>query len=146
MATLVSNWSKDPSRKSGCILIDDLRAVLSVGYNGFPREVEDRVENVPQRFTRPDKYKWTEHAERNAIYNASRRGIPLSPATAYINWFPCADCTRALIQSGIERVVCGAEPDFNDPTYGRDFLISSQMMIEANIKIECLPVACPKQV
>lgn len=75
---------------------------------------------------------WFEHAERNAIYNAARMGISLNNTTAYVSWFPCTDCARALVQSGIKRIVC-KEPDWNFDRF--DFKTSRQIFIEAGVEI-----------
>jgi dCMP deaminase len=73
-----------------------------MGYNGFPRGVDD---NVKQRNERPAKYAYTEHGERNAIYNAARHGTATLGSTMYTQGVPCADCSRAVIQAGVSRVV-----------------------------------------
>ena len=70
----VSGWSKDINRKVGAVVVDEDKIVLSMGYNGFPRGCDDDIES---RFERPTKYLYTEHAERNAIYHASRHGVKL---------------------------------------------------------------------
>lgn len=101
MADLVASWSKDESTKCGAIIVDSEQSVVSIGYNGIPRMVED----LPERQIRPQKYLWFEHAERNAIYNAARHGVTLNGSTIYITALPCADCARAIIQSGIVRVI-----------------------------------------
>jgi dCMP deaminase len=71
--------------------------------------VESETEVDPERWSREGgvKYKWVEHAERNAVYNAARVGVSLKGCTAYLNWepIPCADCTRAFIQAGIIEIV-----------------------------------------
>lgn len=100
MAELIATWSKDTT-KVGCVIVGPDREVRSVGYNGFPRSVNETEEKI----TRPEKYLWAEHAERNAIYNAARVGIPLKGCTLYCSWTPCMDCGRAIIQSGISCVV-----------------------------------------
>jgi dCMP deaminase len=91
LAAHIGSWSKDQSAKTGCVIVGPDRLIRSVGYNGFVRGVDDEVDS---RHERPAKYSWTEHAERNAIYNAARIGISLAGATCYVNWFPCADCAR----------------------------------------------------
>jgi len=65
----------------------------------------DMVRGPNPRYERPAKYFFTEHAERNAIYNAARCGIPLKDCRIYIPWFPCHDCARGIIQSGINHVI-----------------------------------------
>ncbi len=124
-------FSKDPVCKVGAILLaPNSYQILSMGYNGLPRKIEE----TPERWERPLKYKYVEHAERNAIYNASRHGTPLEGAIAVITKFPCCDCARALIQSGITHIVTES-PDFNHPRWGEDFKISQEMFKEVNIEI-----------
>jgi dCMP deaminase len=131
LAEHVGSWSKDGGRKVGTVIVDKSLTLKAVGYNGFPRQVRDDIE---ERYVRPLKYKWTEHAERNAIYSAAKQGISIDGCVIYIPWFPCVECTRAIIQSGITRVVC-IQPDFNDPQWGDDFKIAISMLKEAKISI-----------
>jgi len=106
LAELISTWSKDPSTKVGCVIINPTsRAIVSTGYNGFPRDIMDEVIT---RWERPAKYGFIEHAERNAIYNAAWLGHQTAGCQAFINWDPdsiCTDCARALLQAGIVRIV-----------------------------------------
>lgn len=118
MAILASSKSKDNSTKVGCVIVSSDNAVLTTGFNGFPRGVVETSEwdaldipgkpKISDRWNkRPEKYQWVEHAERNAVYNAAREGIALKGARAYLNWAPepCADCARALIQAGIVEII-----------------------------------------
>lgn len=98
----IATWSKDTSTKVGAVITNRRNKILSVGYNGLPIGVNDEVE---ERHTRPVKYNYYEHAERNAIYSAAEEGISLKGGTMYCNYFPCADCARAIIQSGIKEVI-----------------------------------------
>lgn len=104
MCVFVSKKSKDRSTKLGAVIVGSNNEVLSIGYNGFPRGVDDSVEEFHER---PLKYSITEHAERNSIYNAARQGIKLDGATMYLPFYPtpCSDCARAVIQSGIKRII-----------------------------------------
>lgn len=96
----------------------------------FSRHVPDVLND---RWERPQKYKYVEHAERNAVYNAARMGIPLKGCTAYVTLAPCADCTRALIQSGIVEVYGPAFPEGAEyQDYGFEY--SKTMMHEGGIK------------
>jgi dCMP deaminase len=106
MAEFVATKSKDTSTKVGCVVVGPDNDVRAIGYNGFPRLVDDTVQ---ARLERPAKYLWTEHAERNAVYNAALTGTALKGCTAYMVWFPCAECARALIQSGIEYIKLSKE-------------------------------------
>lgn len=132
VAALVASWSKDRSTKVGAVIVGPSRDIRSVGYNGFPRGIDDEVE---VRHTRPIKYKWTEHAERNAIYNAAASNIPINGCTIYLTWYPCADCARAIIQSGIDTVVCAKAPDNSNPVFIEDFKVTAEMFDEAGITV-----------
>jgi len=98
---VICKKSKDRSVKIGAVIVGPDHEIRSTGYNGFPRGINDDVE---ERHCRPTKYLWSEHAERNAIYNAARMGTCLNDCEIYINWIPCNDCMRAIIQSGIKVV------------------------------------------
>jgi dCMP deaminase len=132
VAKLAASWSKDRSVGVGCVIASPDHAMLSSGFNGFPRGVND---NVEERHQRPAKYKFTEHAERNAIYNAARHGIKLEGATIYLPWYPCADCARAIVQSGIKTMVATA-PNLEDPRWGEDFKASVTILAEGNVTHE----------
>jgi len=104
MAELVAEKSKDPSTKVGVVVVGPDNEILSTGFNGFPRGVYERL---PYRWERPLKYLFVEHAERNAVHNAARIGVSLKGATMYFNFEPCPcnECAKAIIQSGIKRLV-----------------------------------------
>ena len=105
LAKSVSLKSKDPSTKYGAVIVSDTNAIVSTGYNSFPRNYPDDkilTGELAYRLLRPEKYYWVEHAERNSIFNASRHGIKLEGCSMYTNaGMPCVDCARAIIQSGI---------------------------------------------
>jgi dCMP deaminase len=135
MAELASTKSKDRSTKVGAVIVGTSNNVLSIGFNGFPRGVNDDVE---ARHERPLKYSLTEHAERNAIYNAARHGIRLEGATLYLNCggLPCDDCARAIIQSGIIKVVSMNKP-FNGAggIWEEKERVSAEMFKESGVKV-----------
>jgi dCMP deaminase len=134
IAKLVSTKSKDRSTKVGAVIVGPNKNIVSTGFNGFPRGVND---NGNERHERPAKYRWTEHAERNAIYNAARHGIVLEGASLYLNWepCPCSDCARAIIQSGIKEVI-GPNIPFGGvgSHWSEDAEVSKQMLAEAGVK------------
>lgn len=134
IAATVANWSKDRSRQVGCVIVSPQKDIKATGYNGFPRGVNDELE---ARHERPAKYLWTEHAERNAIYAAARLGTSLESCTIYIPWFPCMDCARAIVQSGIATIVAYM-PDMNDPKWGQDFITATELLKEANVEVRYL--------
>lgn len=191
MAMLVSEKSKDPSTKVGCVIVGPDNEIRSTGFNGFPRGVDEegmadhhipiavetdvaardyivrcrcsKVLRIPrqeyecmpdnvkafeqhehfkepefgliaERWERPAKYAWIEHAERNAVYNAARIGTALKGCKAYLNWEPrpCVDCCRGFIQAGIVEVI---GPDIQFPSSGKDwkFELSQTMMFESGV-------------
>ena len=102
LAKEISTWSKDPSRKIGCIAVRD-RKILATGYNGFPKGIEDLKVRYDDR---EQKYHFVVHAEMNTIYNAAENGISLKGSTLYIYGLPvCSECAKGIIQAGVERVV-----------------------------------------
>jgi dCMP deaminase len=104
LAEVIAERSKDRSTRVGCVIVGPDNEIRSTGYNGFPRGLDDKLES---RHERPEKYLWTEHAERNAIYNAARMGTALKGCRAYVSSsFVCMDCARGLVQSGITEVIC----------------------------------------
>jgi dCMP deaminase len=131
LALFVGQWSKDRSRKVGCVIVDAHNSVRSVGYNGFPRGIHD---DPPPRHERPAKYLWTEHAERNAIYQAARMGVGLQGTTMYLPWFPCMDCARAIVQAGITKLIA-YRPDISEPQWGDQFVTALELLREADIKL-----------
>ena len=97
----IAALSKDTT-KVGAIILDADHNILSVGFNGIPRGVDD---DVPARHERPEKYYWTSHAEENAIAQAARIGAKLLGSTILVSTLhPCAACTRMIIQAGIKKV------------------------------------------
>lgn len=138
MAGLVASWSKDPSTQVGAVVVGPKREVRAVGYNGFPRGVDD---TQVDRWVRPPdgpKYQFTEHAERNAVFNASFTGTTLDGCTIYVTHAPCADCARAIIQAGIKEVVFPeSEPGFA-VRWGKDNEVASIMFDEAQVRVRVI--------
>jgi dCMP deaminase len=101
LAIHISSWSKDTSTIVGAVIVNEDKCIVSVGFNGAPRGIPD---DDPEVYTRPTKYFYTEHAERNAIYNANRINTSTLGCTMFVTHQPCADCARAIIQAGIKEV------------------------------------------
>ena len=125
--------SKDPSTQLGAVIVGKHHEILSTGFNGFPRGVMDLDDRYQ---TRSIKYKYVEHAERNAIYNAARHGIALDGSTLYCKWFPCCDCARAIIQSGISRIVIGTPLSETPKRWLADFNVAKDLLQEAGVLCE----------
>ena len=103
VAQLSAYRSKDPSRKVGCCLVEEeSKRILSIGYNGFPRGCSDKDLPWGKRGEWLEtKYPYVVHAEANAILNSSSS---LKDTTAYVTLFPCNECAKLMIQAGIKKV------------------------------------------
>lgn len=130
IADAARSLSKDQSTKLGAVIVGPDREIRATGYNSFPRGIND---HDPSRQLRPAKYHYFEHAERNAIYNAGRVGIPLKGCVLYCEWPPCADCARAIIQVGIIEVVFRNHPPL--VRWGESVTAAMEMMREAGVTI-----------
>ena len=131
LAKHISDWSKDPSTKVGCVVVGEDREVRSTGFNGFPRGIEDTAARLNDR---SQKYPMICHAEENAIMHAARIGLSLKGCTAYVTWPPCTRCARSLIQAGVVEVVYPTKIEVPE-RWQKDFDMSTSMMKEAGIKI-----------
>lgn len=103
LAREIATWSKDPSTKVGAVAISqNNNIVLSQGYNGFPRGMDDDW----RLYIKSEKYEYIVHAELNMIYNAADNGVSLKGSSVYIYGLPCCHkCAIALAQSGVSNVV-----------------------------------------
>lgn len=132
LAAHIASWSNHRGRKFGAVIAGPDHEIRSTGYNGFPRNVNDALD---ERYQKPEKYLWSLCAERNAVCNAARVGTPVKGCTMYISGlFPCAECAKVIIQSGLVELVCG-EPDFEDKTYGQSFRVAVQMLKESGVVV-----------
>ena len=137
LAQVASTWSKDKSTQVGSVIVSPKKEILSMGYNGFPRGVDD---NVPERHERPTKYEFVVHAEANALLNAGRNGTRLDGGVLYVTMPPCARCAGFIVQSGIKEVIY-LEPEIQKQIPGwRDTLnISFTMFNESSVIYKSLP-------
>ena len=101
LARLVGSWSKDPSTQTGAVIVRPDLTICSVGYNGFPRSMDDTQILLSDR---EEKYSRIIHCEMNALLNAkeSVKGYTLYTST----FLTCDRCAVHMIQAGIKRVVC----------------------------------------
>ncbi len=102
IAMLSAMRSKDPNTQVGCCIVSSKNRIMSVGYNGFPNGVPDS-EFSWSREGEDNKYLYTAHSELNAILNY--RGGSLEGAKLYVTLFPCNECAKAIIQSGIRELI-----------------------------------------
>lgn len=132
-------FSKDDSSKVCAIILNkEDFTPRTWGYNGMPRGANDKL---PERWVRPEKYKWVEHAERNAIANAAKVGTPLEGTTIIVNMFPCLECARMIVQSGIKHVVAIA-PDMTkerDMRWADEYRRSEELFQECGVELHTFP-------
>ena len=131
LALHISNWSKDPSTKVGCVVVGADREIRSTGFNGFPRGIEDSLERLEDREM---KYPLICHAEENAIMHAARIGVSLKGCIAYVTWPPCNRCSRSLIQAGIKKIVIPSDVEIPE-RWSEEFNLSKSMLDEAGVQL-----------
>jgi dCMP deaminase len=124
--------SIDKDTHVGCVVVGPERNIQVKGHNTLPHGV---AADPPERLGRPDKYTWVEHAERNAIYDAARWGIPLEGCTMYVDLTPCVDCARGIIQAGLWEVVVSKErmQGYSSPTYREQHVLAASLLKEAGV-------------
>jgi dCMP deaminase len=133
LCTLLGSWSEDRSRQVGSIVVGPGNEIRATGYNGLPRKVSAHPETRHSR-REGEKYLWFEHAERNAIYNMARSGTTSTGCRMYVDSFPCADCSRAIIQTGIVELN-SFPPDMEDPTFARHYVAAETMLSESGVAV-----------
>ena len=127
----ISTWSKDPSTKVGALIISEDRNIISTGYNGFPRGIEDTEERLNNREL---KYKFILHAEMNCILNALYNGRSVKDCILFVHGLPpCSECTKSIIQAGIKKVITDSKATDN---WKESLKLSLEMLKEANVEIE----------
>lgn len=130
LAEHIATWSKDPSTKVGCVLVDTYdNAILATGYNGFPRCIADTPERLDNREV---KYKLTVHAEANAIAAAARSGRNVYNAHIYVTFPPCSQCAALLIQAGVTMVTYKPSPLTNS-RWDEDRKYATELLDEAEV-------------
>ena len=133
LAQHISTWSKDPSTQVGAVIVDPKNRIISTGYNGFPRGIDDREELY---FDRETKYRRIVHADMNALMFAN---ADVSGCTIY-TWpqLPCSRCTGPIIQSGIIRCVSVPMPAANADRWLEDIEVAKAMLNEARVQVSIL--------
>lgn len=129
VAELSALRSKDPSRQVGACIVKD-NVIVGTGYNGFPRGCSDKEFpwTKDSKEITETKYAYVVHAELNAILNSTR---DLDGATIYVTLFPCTECTKAIIQSGIKKVVYKSIPEKQ-----KEIEASKKMFKAAGVEVE----------
>jgi dCMP deaminase len=131
LAMEVAELSKDPRTKVGAVVIDARGAVRAVGYNGFPRGVEDDPGRYADRDT---KLLLVAHAEANAIANAAAVGTPLDGGGLVVTKYPCHECAKLVINAGIRQI--GAPAPGTDSAWLKSNDIARMMFSEAGVAVQ----------
>jgi len=128
VALLSAMRSKDPHTQVGACIVNERKRIVGIGYNGFPYGVEDDTFPWEKEGDWLDtKYPYVVHAEPNAILNST---VSLDNSTLYVTLFPCNDCAKLIIQSGIKELVY-LEDKYHDQD---SFAASRRMFDSAKIK------------
>ncbi len=124
VALLSAKRSKDPNTQVGACLVNEDKRIIGIGYNGFPRGCKD--DEFPwgrDGGVVDTKYAYVVHAEANAILNSNS---DLKGATLYVSLFPCNECAKLVIQSGVKHIIY-----MSDKYNGTDTDIASKRMLDA---------------
>ena len=130
VALLAAGRSKDPSTQVGACIVDEENRILSTGYNGCPQGCSD--DDFPwnrDEAKGETKYPFVVHAELNAILNAS--GKKLAGSRVYVALFPCNECAKAIIQSGIREVIYLSDKYHDTPST----VASRRMLCSAGVRL-----------
>ena len=125
VALLSSKRSKDPATQVGACIVNEDKKIIGIGYNGFPIGISDDEFPWGKNDSNPlnNKYPYVVHAEPNAILNSTSS---LKGSTLYVTLFPCNECTKLIIQSGIKHIVY-----LNNKYKDTDSIIASRKMLDA---------------
>ena len=127
VSLLAGMRSKDPNTQVGACIVKD-KKIVSTGYNGFPFGCSDDEYPWGREGSEYEtKYPYVVHAELNAILNA--RGVNLTGSSIYVSLFPCHECAKAIIQSGIKEIVYSSDKYNGTP----DNIASKRMLNDAGI-------------
>lgn len=129
MAKLISTWSKDPSTQVGAVIFDSRNRIVSMGYNGLPQDVLDQDLDNRER-----KYKTIIHAETNAIIFAKKDLEGCSIAT--YPFMPCSNCSSAIIQAQIKRVVYPRVTEEKASRWAESFAIAAEQFQSAGVVVK----------
>lgn len=124
--------SKDPNTQVGACIVNDRQQIIATGYNGLPRLLDD--DSYPWDWTGKfleTKYPYIVHAELNAILSAT---VKLENSVIYVSLFPCNECAKAIIQSGIQTIIY--EEDKYENTENN--IAAKRMLRDANVVLKKL--------
>jgi dCMP deaminase len=121
----------DDEKKGVSAVIVKNDNIISYGVNKLP----NGAKKTKSRCEPPLKGHWIQHAERNAIFKAAKDGVSVDGGEMYCSYFPCSDCARAIIESGIKKIY-SPRPDLSHHKWGEIWEISMKMLIECGVTFE----------
>ena len=133
VAKLSSMRSKDPNTQVGACIVNEKNRIVGIGYNGFPFGIDD--DDYPWESDGDflnTKYPYVVHAEPNAILNAT---VSLERTTLYVTLFPCHECAKLIIQSGIREIVY-VENKYQEASSVK---ASMRMLADAGVSMRQMP-------
>lgn len=137
IAQLSAMRSKDPNTQVGACIVDSNKKIVGVGYNGMPAGNDDLPWKRDSENSLENKYLYVVHAEANAILNSNQKD--LSNCILYVSLFPCNECAKLIIQSGIKEIYY-----LQDKYYDTDWEIASKRMLGASgVKYNHFVPSCP---
>lgn len=132
LCKIVSTRSKDPNTQHGAVIVDNQNKIVSTGYNGSARTIDDSLID----WSRPNKYLYILHAEENALWSAEKRN--LENCVIYVTGKPCSKCMLRIAHSGIKRLVFGNQG--SHCVDDEDWNLSTKIANLAGIKMENIDV------
>ncbi len=133
VAALSALRSKDPATQVGACIVNAKKRIVGIGYNGFPVGIDDETypwESEGEFLN--TKYPYVVHAEPNAILNST---VPLDDTTLYVTLFPCHECAKLIIQSGVKTIVY-VENKYQE---AESVQASMRMLKDAGVKLRQMP-------
>jgi len=144
IATAASIKSKDPRCRVGAVIASKDNVLLSTGFNGLARGVNDDHGILDDA---EEKLKVICHAEQNAILNAARIGVALEGSSIYVTKFPCLACCNAIIQAGVKRIYTHDSRFWDDDPFDKDHSRKRDILRQAHIQVDAPfhPEYAPKE-
>lgn len=131
LAKLISTWSKDPSTKVGAVIIGPDRAVISIGFNGFPRKMPD----TPDLYlNRDEKYSRIIHGEINALLQV-KGGVPKGSTLYTYPFMPCDRCVVQFLQAGVMSYVAPMTTPEQQERWGASFERTTRYIRECGAEL-----------
>ena len=128
VAGLAAKRSKDPSTQVGAVIVNKYNRIVSTGYNGMPRGIDNAPWGKDSEDMLQTKYAYVVHAEANAVCNWYHRG-PNLRYRMYVTLHPCNECAKLIIQSGVKEVIFAKSPDM----WTDNYTAAKRILVDAGV-------------